>query len=49
MENIKLYGINIAALALTSIEGLIPALQAISLTLAIIYTAIQILHKIWRK
>lgn len=49
MENIKLYGINIAALALTSIEGLIPALQAVSLTLAIIYTAIQILHKIWRK
>jgi hypothetical protein len=46
MENIKLYGINIAALALTSVEGLVPHLQAISLLLAIVYTAIQIYQKV---
>lgn len=46
MENIKLYGINIAALVLTSVEDILPELQATSLALAIIYTVIQIYQKI---
>ena len=46
MENIKLYGINIAALVLTSVQDILPELQALSLVLAIIYTAIQIFQKI---
>ena len=49
MENIKLYGINIAALVLTSVKDILPELQATSLVLAIIYTAIQIKQKLWHK
>jgi hypothetical protein len=49
MENIKLYGINLAALILTSVQDILPELQATSLVLAIIYTAIQIKQKLWHK
>ena len=49
MENIKLYGINLAALVLTSVEDILPELQAASLALAIIYTIIQIKNNLWRK
>jgi len=49
MENIKLYGINLAALLLTSVKDILPELQATSLLLAIIYTIIQIIQKLWHK
>jgi len=46
MENLKIYGINIGAIAFSYIDGINPTLQSISLILAIIYTAINIYKKL---
>jgi hypothetical protein len=45
MENLKIYGFNAIALAL-SITEINPILQSISLGLAIVYTVIQISKKL---
>tara|TARA_B110000483_G_scaffold45855_1_gene57234 strand:+ start:694 stop:846 length:153 start_codon:yes stop_codon:yes gene_type:complete len=44
MEDLKIYGLNIAALAF-SLSEINPVLQTISLLLAIVYTAIQIVKR----
>lgn len=46
MNDLKIYGINLGALLFSSVSGINPYLQTISLVLAIIYTAIQIYKKI---
>ena len=45
MEDLKIYGVNLIALAF-SISAINPFLQAISLLLAIVYTIISIANKI---
>lgn len=46
MENLKIYGINVGAIAFSLLDGINPMLQTISLILAIIYTAINIYKKL---
>ena len=46
MTDIKTYGLNIAALYISALDNINPYLQAISLSLAIIYTLIQIHQKL---
>lgn len=46
MEEIKLYGINISALALTHVQSVNDNLQTILLTLTIFYTFMNIYSKI---
>ena len=46
MENIKLYIINLSALAISFWDGIIPPLQAISLVAAIVYTFLKILKQV---
>jgi len=45
MENVKLYLINLSALAISFWDGIIPPLQAISLVAAIIYTFLRIIKQ----
>ena len=46
MENIKLYIINLSALAISFWDGIIPPLQGISLVAAIVYTFLKILKQV---
>lgn len=46
MQDIKIYGLNIAALYVSALEGINPYLQTASLILAIVYTIIQIKQKL---
>jgi len=46
MNDIKIYALNIAALLVSSVSVINPYLQTASLLLAIIYTIIQIYHKL---
>jgi len=46
MNDLKIYGLNIGAVLFSAIEEFNPVLQTIVLCLTIIYTGIQIHHKI---
>ena len=46
INDIKIYGLNIAALYISALENINPILQAVSLLLAIGYTIIQIKQKL---